>query len=218
MARREKEEEPGFNPFIDILTCLAGIMIFIICLVVVEARDAKVLIPTPELRETNKEPVYIEVNRDGALFYVRVRELSKMAEAKLAELSKEFEGKDQIQLMNAINQADVGDNFYNIELMNTLTGQLALVPKEGVDGLAVTGDLDSKDKSSSWYQRLIVGGELDPERQMLAFLVRSTDPSYTSFKRARALAWIQGIEVAYEVIDTNEMIKFGLGGAVPMPN
>ena len=218
MGRRPQEKGSEFNPFIDILTCLAGIMIFIICLVVIEASDAKVLVPTPVLHDSKLEPVYIEVSSKGELFFLRHRELSKKAESKLAELSKDFEGKDHLKLLGAIGMANVGDETYRINLTSGLAGVLSIEPQRDAVGLRVEKDLDDGDATSSWYQKLIIGQELDPDRQMLVFLVRSTDESYAAFKRARSLAWHQEIEVAYEVLDNSESIKFGLGGSIPMSN
>jgi hypothetical protein len=49
---------------------------------------------------------------------------------------------------------------------------------------------------------------------MLSFLVR--DDSYGVFKRARHLAWKWEVEVSYDLLDLQDIVKFGLGGAVPM--
>lgn len=52
---------------------------------------------------------------------------------------------------------------------------------------------------------------LNPDEEMIVFLVR--DDSFQVFKFARALAWIQKVEVGYELLDLDEPIKFGLMGS-----
>ena len=208
-GRRGTKKPDEFNPFIDILTCLAGVLILIIILVVIEAKDPKLLVPTPLMREsTGKTPVYVEVNSKGEFFLVPVAEMNVLAETKLKELTEEAAG-DSVKLLGLLGQSEARGEHYRVDLNYILMGLLVLLPNPDAEGFSL-GEEVMASSTGNWLTGIF--DDIDPENQMVSFVVRANNASYGAFKRARALAWERGLIVAYEVIDNREPIKFGLGG------
>ena len=209
MARRRIKKPGEFNPFIDILTCLAGVLILIIILVVIEAKDPKLLVPTPLMQEaTGKTPVYVEVHAKGEFFLVPVAEMNVLAETKLKELTEQA-GGDSVKLLGLLGQTQARGEHYRVDLNYILMGLLVLLPNPDAEGFKL-GEEVIASSTGNWLTGLF--DDIDADNQMVTFVVRANDTSYTAFKRARALAWERGLEVGYEVIDNREPIKFGLGG------
>ncbi len=82
-----------------------------------------------------------------------------------------------------------------------MLNQLVIFPADGGEGYRLH-DI-RKEKATDWFGAILTG--LDREKEMLTFMVR--DDSFTVFKRARALAWEQKIEVSYELIDASGPIR-----------
>ena len=59
-----------------------------------------------------------------------------------------------------------------------------------------------------WFGNMLKAA--DPEYDILTFLVR--DDSFAVFRKARAIAWVMNIKVAYELMPQYVPIIFGLGG------
>lgn len=205
-GKRSAKVDEGVDPFVDILTCLAGVLILIIILVVIEAQDAKVLIPTPMMQDITHEPVYMEINERGEIFLVPTDEINKLVEKTIKELTEES-GADRTALLSAISRKKLVHKKYRVELTYFLTGMLALFPEVDAQGFVFGDNLQD---ANSWYSQQL--SAINRETHMVAFIVRSDDRSYDAFKKARALAWLQDVKVAYEVMDNNEPLKFGLGG------
>ena len=209
MARRAVDKPQQFNPFIDILTCLAGVLILIIILVVIEAKDPKLLVPTPLMRDSvGKTPVYVEVNPQGELFLVPVAEMNVLAETKLKELTEQAAGEPE-KLLGLLGQSQAQGEDYRVDLNYILMGLLVLLPNPDAEGFSF-GEEVMASSTGNWLTNLF--DDIDPDNQIVSFVVRANNISYVAFKRARALAWERGLEVSYEVIDNREPIKFGLGG------
>ena len=91
-----------------------------------------------------------------------------------------------------------------------------LDPIEGTDGYPLASkygrDKNGKYKpgepSDGWYRNIL--NNFDKVDHMLSFIVR--DDSFRVFKIARALAWIDRIDVGYELLAEDEQIQFGAGG------
>jgi hypothetical protein len=193
------------------MTCLVGVLILILILTSIDASQIKVLIPTPMEHETDKKPVFIECRNDE-LFLVPVAELRGLTKEALADGAAQArsEGMNEAEMLQLLKTLEVGTENYRVDLNFALLGQLAISPLEGTKGY-VFEDIQ-KETSAQWYGQVL--SNLDKETEMLSFLVR--DDSFGVFKRARHLAWQLKVEVAYHLLDVNDLIKFGLGGSVPM--
>lgn len=210
----------NFDSFNDILTCLAGVMVLIIILVVIDAKNSKVLIPTPlEKPSEDLNPVFVEVNPRGEMMLVDVVGLQQKAQKELEEMANEAGGGGPalLQLL-AQNQRAVSDDNYYVDLHAMLIGNTVLTPKPDAQGYEMPGTIeeiteDNADptKQNGWYSKLL--GKINKDKQYIHFLVRSSDPSYDAFRKARAAAWMADIKVAYEPFDNHEALKFGLGGS-----
>lgn len=198
----------NLDSFLDIMTCLVGVLVLIIILTGIDAAQIKVLIPTPMEYETDKRPIYIEL-RNNELYEVPVAELQKKAREALSRITEESQGKIE-QILLRMNNTKVGSDVYQVDLSFFLTGQFAIVPIQGVPGYVLNWE---KEDERGLYGRILQG--MDQEEEMLTFLVR--DDSYRVFKEARHLAWLQKIDVSYELLGSDDVIKFGLLGARSKP-
>ncbi len=104
---------------------------------------------------------------------------------------------------------------YVVDSSYALVGQYAITPKltsqgddlsgvnmQAIEGVTVPG----------WFGKMLE--EADPQSDIITFLVR--DDSFKVFKKARALAWLKKIQVAYELFSVNDPIIFGLGGEISL--
>ena len=212
--RQAPEDQEGSEAFNDILTCLAGILILVIIMVVIDSKQNNILIPTPIEQSSLKDPIYIEVASSGALFEIPVKELDRMAVDKLGEVAETHAG-DRYKMLRSLSSASnkVGNADYEVDLLSKLTGNIVLRPKPDAAGHILPTNISmsaTDDAEIQWYKGVL--SSIDNTNQYLSFIVRSTDDSYRSFKRARALAWLNGTQVAYALLENTELIEFGFGG------
>ena len=205
MGKRDRGSSVNLDSFLDIMTCMLGVLMLIILLTGIDASQIKVLIPTPMEHATDKKPVFIEC-RNNEMFRVNVGELQKLAQETLKTFSESAKG-DSAQMLRGLTEAKVETEEFRVDLTYSLLGQFAIYPVPEAKGYALVDA--TKERETDWYGRILTG--LNREQEMLTFLVR--DDSYEVFKRARSLAWNQKIEVSYELLDTAAPIKFGLGGS-----
>lgn len=204
---RKKDEGASINldSFLDIMTCLVGILVLIIILTGIDAAQIKVLVPTPmQNTDFDGKPIYIEANKNQ-LFKVPLGEIQELSNSALKEIAQKAEGS-QVKLLSLISGANVETETYSIDLTYALMGQLALRHKPEAKGYPIV-DYE-KEGPEQWFGKILAS--VDPEQEMLTFLVR--DDSFEVFKLARGLAWLKKIEVSYELFTPNEAIKFGLLG------
>lgn len=204
MARRIRGSPIVLDSFLDIMTCMLGVLMLIILLTSIDASQIKVLIPTPFAHRTDKMPLYLECRGDR-LFLVPVMDLRKKAEETIKRIAAEAQG-DVVAVLSRLTEERPRVENYEADLTYALAGQIALVLAEGAKGYALA-DV-ARETEADWFGRILVG--LDKEKEMLTFLVR--DDSFDVFKKARGLAWARKVEVSYELLDQGEPIKFGLGG------
>lgn len=195
----------NLDSFLDIMTCLVGILVLIIILTGVDASQIKVLIPTPiENVESEANPIIIEA-RNNQLFLVPYNELVRLANGALEEISEKAQGKPE-ELLRLISKADVKTDIYSIDLAYALAGQIAVRPLQNSQGYSITDP--NQETESTWFGRILAGMNYDEE--VLTFLVR--DDSFEVFQLARHIAWTQKAPVSYELLDQDEPITFGLQG------
>lgn len=208
MARRTRGAAIVLDSFLDIMTCMLGVLMLIILLTSIDASQIKILIPTPLAHATNKKPIYLECRKDE-LFLVPVDALRAKAEEELNRLKEEAK-KDPLSAIARMSNLKLKFENYEMDLNYAMKGQLVLSPIPESRGYALV-DV-AKELPDGWFGRLLL--RLDKQNEMLAFLVR--DDSYDVFKRARGLAWAHKVEVSYELLDEKEPLRFGLGGIVPI--
>lgn len=203
---RKKGDDTSINmdSFLDIMTCLVGVLVLIIILTGVDAAQIKVLIPTPIAHETNKRPIFFEC-RNNELYHIELDKINRLANDRLMEIADES-GGDTRKMLSILENTFIETESYNIDLSYALVGQYALKPKEGASGYKLEDALGETE--DDWYGSRL--GTVDNSTQIISFLVR--DDSFLVFKKARALAWLQKIQVSYELLDLDDPIKFGLGG------
>jgi biopolymer transport protein ExbD len=209
MGKRDRGNSVNLDSFLDIMTCILGILILMVLLTGIDASQIRIAVTTPMEYLSDKKPVFVEC-RNNELFVVPLEELHKVAEASLKQIAKSVTN-DSGQLIRKLAETKVQNGAYIVDLNSLLLGQLTLQAVPNVTGYRLV-DI-AHETPDDWYGRILA--KLDKQKEMLSFIVR--DDSFEVFKRARAMAGKQQAEVSYELIDANEPIKFGLGGSIPMP-
>ncbi len=194
----------NLDSFLDIMTCLVGVLVLIIILTGLDAAQIRVLIPTPMEYDTDKRPIFIEA-RNNQLFRIPLDELQELAEQTVRAASREAGGNLE-RLLQLMHDADAGIEAYKLDLSYFVVGQYAVRPVEGVEGYALV-DWENEGPRD-WFGNILVS--MNKEEEFLAFFVR--DDSFDVFKRARHLAWVEEVDVSYELLDRDEHIRFGMLG------
>lgn len=215
MGRKRKKKAASINldSFLDIMTCLVGVLVLIIILTSIDASQTKLLIPTPMAHETTKRPVFIECRGD-LLYPIDLPEIRKKMDEELIRIEKETAGNKE-QMIQMMSQAMIETDYYKVDLSYALAGQSLLIPKPEAVGLSlenINASTMSMTVLPGWLDALMK--QLNAEEDIITFLVR--DDSFRVFKKARGLAWLMNIEVSYELLDMNDPIKLGLGGEVSL--
>lgn len=195
----------SLDSFLDILTCLQGVLILVIISTGIDAAQTKVLIPTPIERQSEKEPIYIECRQD-LLFPVDVATLWSGARAKMAEIAR-TSGGDQVKTLEAMASPEnrVTNSFFEVDLTYSLLGQLALRPNTNSTAAgSALGDRDTMAQDNLMTRTL---KSMNKDTQRLILIVRD-DNSYRVFKNAQRLSYISQVEVSVQVFDSREPIRF----------
>lgn len=200
-----KSASVNLDSFLDIMTCLVGVLVLIIILTGLDAAQIQVLIPTPMEYETDKRPIFIEA-RNNQLFRIPVGELQDRVDAAVRNISRETGGRSAERLLGMMQELDIRTEQYQVDLTYFMVGQFGVVPIAGVQGYELNNW--RQETSRDWFGSILSG--IDPEEEFLAFLVR--DDSFEVFKIARHLAWVAKVEVAWDLLSMRETIRFGMLG------
>ena len=201
---KAKGASVNLDSFLDIMTCLVGVLVLIIILTGLDAAQIRVLIPTPMEYDTDKRPIFIEA-RNNQLFLVPVSDLQQMAEDSMRRLSREA-GGNLDRLLTLMQEEDTATEHYRIDLTYFMVGQFGVISVPGSTGYALTDW--QNETSRDWFGSIL--SRMDPEQEMISFLVR--DDSFDVFKIARHLAWLSEVDVGYELMSLDEPIRFGMLG------
>jgi len=155
----------------------------------------------------NLDPLYIEINQQGGIFYIPTKVINELVEKEIKKIT-ERGSENKTDLMNQIYQTKLKFENYRIDLTYFLTGMLALFPMENVKGYDV--EKYNSAKKGDWLNELLT--EADGTAYQVACIVRSTDEAVSSFHKLKAIVENKGIPVSFEMIANFEPIKFGLGG------
>ena len=207
MGKKTRENSVNLDSFLDIMTCMVGILFLIILLTGIDASQIKVLIPTPMEVSTDKRPIFIEC-RNNQIFRVPLHEVSDLAHKRIEEIWNRHPD-DMEGVLEDLSDEEIAVGAYRVDLTPYLASKYNLWPISSVEGFSINSVNDVN--PSDWYGKLL--SEMNANEEMLTFLVR--DDSYRVFKIARALAWYKKIDVSFNLLDTDGPLKFGLGGEAP---
>ncbi|NCC53544.1 MAG: hypothetical protein EOM20_20355 [Spartobacteria bacterium] len=212
MSRKKKHEDGENNvrldSFVDILTCLVGILVMMILLASIEASQTEILLSTPMRHATDKCPLFFEC-RSNQIFRIDLERINARFHEELNRIEVRA-GHSAREILPLLKDTRINEGPFILDLSHALVGRILLYPGHDVRGMSLD-DLNidnfaTRGATASFKSLLDVHS---PARYMLTFLVR--DDSYSVFKKARGLAWMSGFEVSYEQIEEDEPLKFGLG-------
>jgi hypothetical protein len=204
MGKKRRDTGISLDSFLDILTCLQGVLMLIIITTGIDAAQTKVMVATPIELAGSERPIYIEA-RNNQLFAVPLAEARRAVNEKHLEVLKARRAdsaNSMVDMMEAVGAVDVTIGNYKVDFTRYLSGQIALMPIEGVDGYSFTNAEVEVD--SGWFGRIL--NEMDVENERINFLVR--DDSFDIFKLARFLAWTKKAKVTYSLIPRNDPLIF----------
>jgi biopolymer transport protein ExbD len=99
MGRRKRGTSVNLDSFLDLMTCMLGILILMILLTGIDASQIKVLIPTPMEQESDKRPLFIEC-RNNELFLISIEDISRQANEAIRALAEKAKNNER-EFMNA---------------------------------------------------------------------------------------------------------------------
>jgi hypothetical protein len=206
MPKRKKKHEPEMLivSFCDIVTITTAALFFCLLITVQEAVKVPVFKPTPRSKPTNKTPVFFEC-RDNTVIYIDKEGLDAQVQHMLQTLPANVKSGDIQAFVRAVGQDTVGNEYYRVIPSYLLTAIMALEPKPNGRG----EDKESLKQPNSRFH--VVLRQLDQTRQYAVFLVR--DNSFEVFRSARKEANVAGLEIGWELLGSDEPVKFGSGGA-----
>jgi len=200
-----KGPEMDLSSFMDIMTCILGILILIILLTGIDASQITVLVSTPkELSTDDKSPVFFEC-RNKSLFHISLDELKQAVDDKTEQIREQVQNSEAEFLKQAA-QTQMEFNGQRLDYTYAMMGRYVLFPIMDADGYRFERYL--KETPEMWYGSRLA--QVDPETQFICFFVRPD--SFKVFQQARALAWLRGIDVSVELQEERNPIMIGPGG------
>ena len=209
LRRRERRAGLDLDSLMDILSCLVGVMLFLVIYSVLElgsmAYQAQVPVVTRELADSGR----VVVVANGGT--VRMLDLGGARRQLLSgfEIVESFE---EVQVfLDASRTAPADAHFaYSLRFVERLSADLAgtldLVVQErpGMIGETVA-DLDGRSRFVAALDRM------DPERSWLSFAVDSA--SVDAFRRARELAITRGFATRWDPVDLEFPLSVSMAGS-----
>lgn len=198
----------NLDSFLDVLTCLQGILMLVIIATGIDAAQTKVLVPTPIERQSTKIPIYLEC-RGNLIYPMEVTDLARQARMSMMQMSQQSQG-DQTKLMQALATTRVTNEYYEVDLTYYLLGQLVI--KTRADSNATGHALDERSTFSTDNFLVRLLKTVDKDKQRLVLVVR--DDSFNVFKVAQRLAFLAQLELGVEIYDARELLRFTQQGAL----
>lgn len=201
-----KGPEMDLSSFMDIMTCILGILILIILLTGIDASQITVLVATPkELTGDDKSPVFFEA-RNQSLFAISFDALRQAVLDKTEEMRAQVDD-DEAEFLKRAAQTQIILDGQRLDFTYAMMGRYMLFPVMDAEGYRF-GERFLRETPDMWFGSRL--SEIDPETQFICFFVRPD--SFKVFQQARALAWARGISVSVELQDERNPIVFGPGG------
>ncbi|HMP88601.1 MAG TPA: hypothetical protein PJ991_00285 [Kiritimatiellia bacterium] len=200
---KKGESSVSLDSFLDILTCLQGVLMLIIITTGIDAAQTKIVVATPIELAGNEKPIFIEC-RNNQLFLVPHLEARQAVQMKQLEIlrNRRAAGQDSVAMLEAVGQSDIDIGDYIIDFTRFLSGQIALMPKTEARGYVINSA--EGETANTWFGGIL--HRMDPENERINFLVR--DDSFEIFKLARIVAWTKNVKVTYSLISRNEPLIF----------
>lgn len=198
----------NLDSFLDVLTCLQGILMLVIIATGIDAAQTKVLVPTPIEKQSTKIPIYLEC-RGNLIYPMEVTDLARQARMSMMQMSQQSQG-DQTKLMQALATTRVTNEYYEVDLTYYLLGQLVI--KTRADSNATGHALDERSTFSTDNFLVRLLKTVDKDKQRLVLVVR--DDSFNVFKVAQRLAFLAQLELGVEIYDARELLRFTQQGAL----
>ncbi len=206
MPKRKKKHEPEMLivSFCDIVTITTAALFFALLITVQEAVKVPVFKPTPRAKSTTKQPIFFEC-RNGSVCFIDKVGLDEQVTKMLSALSPSVKGGDLKQFLNAVSGNEIGNEYYKVVPSYLLTAIVALEPKPGARG----DNTNQVHEVERPFQKTLA--KYDKEKVYTVFLVR--DDSFDVFHQARMAADHRSFDVGWELLGSDEPIKFGTGGS-----
>ncbi len=208
MAKKDSSSAVNLDSFLDVLTCLQGILMLVIIATGIDAAQTKVLIPTPIERTSTRIPVYLEC-RGNLIHPMDVAELARQARMQMMRVSQEA-GGDQNKLMQALSGIRVVDDFYEVDLTYYLLGQLVIKPRH--DPVRNGYELEERSTFSTKNFMVDLLKNFNKDTHRIVLVVR--DDSFNVFKVAQRLAFLAQAELGVEIYDVRELLRFTQQGVL----
>lgn len=160
---------------------------------------------TPKAIATHKSPAFFECHKDQ-VFYVDKDGLDSQVAKLLSSLGGNFRGGELAPFLKLIQGQDIGNEYYKVDPKYLLVGVMALEAREGGRGETA----NQLEATNSKLRAALA--QIDPQNQYVAFLVR--DDSFNVFRKAREFTDRQGYDTGWELLGSDEPIKFGQGTAI----
>lgn len=198
----------NLDSFLDVLTCLQGILMLVIIATGIDAAQTKVLVPTPIEKQSTKIPIYLEC-RGNLIYPMEVTDLARQARMSMMQMSQQSQG-DQTKLMQALATTRVTNEYYEVDLTYYLLGQLVIKTRADSNATGYALDERSTFSTDNFLVRLLK--TVDKDKQRLVLVVR--DDSFNVFKVAQRLAFLAQLELGVEIYDARELLRFTQQGAL----
>ena len=193
------------SSFTDIMTCVLGILVLIILLTGIDASQIVVLVSTPkELTGDDKSPVFFEC-RNKQLFHIDLEELKVACDVKTEQL-RAMVDDNEAEFLKASATTVMELNGQHLDYTYALLGKYVLTPILDADGYKFERYM--RESPEMWFGSRLA--KIDQDTQFICFFVRPD--SFKVFQQARALAWVQNINVSCELLDEKDPIQIGPGG------
>lgn len=206
--KKDASSAINLDSFLDVLTCLQGILMLVIIATGIDAAQTKVLIPTPIERVSTRTPVYLEC-RGNLIYPINIAELARKARVEMMRITQEA-GGDQSKLMQALTGLRVMDDFYEVDLTYYLLGQLVIKPRQ--DAARQGYELDERSTFSTQNFMVDLLKQFNKDTQRIVLVVR--DDSFQVFKVAQRLAFLAQAELGVEIFDVRELLRFTQQGVL----
>lgn len=198
MGKKKRDNGISLDSFLDILTCLQGVLMLIIITTGIDAAQTKVILATPIELTGGERPIFIEA-RNNMLYRVPVEDARRAVLERQAELlQKRRTETSMANMLSEVGKSDIDVGSYRIDFSRFLAGQIAMFPKEDATGHLF--EVKDQDSEENWYAGIM--RDMDRDNERIHFWVR--DDSFDVFKRARFAAWTKDIKVSYSLISLNE--------------
>jgi len=198
MGKKKRDTGISLDSFLDILTCLQGVLMLIIITTGIDAAQTKIIMATPIELTGGERPIFIEA-RNNMLFRVPVEDARRAVLERQAELlEKRRSNISMATMLEEVGKSDIDVGAYRIDFTRFLAGQIAMMPKE--DAIGHTFEVKDQDSEENWFAGVM--RDMDRSNERIHFWVR--DDSFDVFKRARFVAWTKDIKVSYSLISLSE--------------